>query len=87
MMSDKLTQAAGDIVWGDSPDAFPPARRLMFAAMRCAITPLHVWRVNQWATSGHNQWATSGPTGGRAQRPMGTRRTPPRCGASSTRPR
>ena len=42
----KLTQAADDIVWeGDGPDAFPPARRLMFAAMRKAITPFHVWEV------------------------------------------
>ena len=50
MMSDKkLTQAADDIVWGDSPDAFPPARRLMFAAMRKAIKPFHVWKVHQWA--------------------------------------
>ena len=50
MWSDKkLTQAADDIVRGDSPDAFPPARRLMFAAMRKAITPFHVWEVHRWA--------------------------------------
>ena len=46
----KLTQAADDIVWeGDGPDAFPPARRLMFAAIRKAITPFHVWEVHRWA--------------------------------------
>ena len=47
----KLTQAADDIVWeGDGPeDAFPPARRLMFAAMRKAITLFHVWEVHLWA--------------------------------------
>ena len=48
----KLTQAADDIVWeGDGPleDAFPRARRLMFAAMRRAITPFHVWEVHRWA--------------------------------------
>ena len=48
-MSDPLTRAADDIVWGDAPDAFPPARRLMYAAMRFAIMPFHVWKVNQWA--------------------------------------
>ena len=48
----KLTQAADDIVWeGDGPleDAFPRARRLMFAAMRRAVTPFHVWEVHRWA--------------------------------------
>ena len=46
----KLTQAADDVVWeGDLEDAFPRARRLMFAAMRRAVTPFHVWEVHRWA--------------------------------------
>ena len=48
----KLTQAADDIVWeggGPLEDAFPRARRLMFAAMRRAIAPFHVWEVHRWA--------------------------------------
>ena len=47
----KLTQAADDIVWegGDKEDAFPRARRLMYAAMQWAVTPFHVWEVHRWA--------------------------------------
>ena len=47
----KLTQAADDIVWEGAAeeDAFPRARRLMFAAMRRAVTPFHVWEVHRWA--------------------------------------